>query len=161
MNITPHPLAIPFKRTVCACSECVQCCKEQPGFLIPGDAERIAAFTGLPSSATLSASPGGLVMDKQKGRVFSVRTITPQSNYKGRCIFLTPEDKCSIHPVAPFGCAYCDTHMSNESGHRVSLWGMQQVIGDEAYSKLRQGLPLSKSYKPRKFNHNKKPCLQK
>lgn len=36
----------PFPRTVCACHDCVQCCKKQPGPLAPGDFERIARWTG-------------------------------------------------------------------------------------------------------------------
>jgi Fe-S-cluster containining protein len=89
---------MPFERTTCACAGCVACCKRQPGYLIPGDAERIAAFLNEPIEKFLWASPGALV--KQGVRAFRIGTITPRL-VKGKCVFLTEDDKCRIHPVAP------------------------------------------------------------
>lgn len=39
-----------------------------------------------------------------------IGSITPRSQ-GGRCVFLDEQDRCRIHAVAPFGCAYYDTHM--------------------------------------------------
>lgn len=143
-------LTIPFQRTVCACSQCVQCCKEQPGFLVPGDTERIVAFTGKPAKEILASSEGGVVMDTVTRITRRIRTIIPQCDKTGRCIFLSQDNNCLIHPVSPFGCAYADTHMSYKKGHERSLWGMQ-AVEDEEYQALRKTLPLAKHYKPRKF----------
>src|SRR5258708_4879591 len=102
----------PFERTVCACRECVQCCKDQPGPLMPGDFERIAEFLGETPEQAQShfwASPGAMAKVKETGEIIKIGTITPKRE-KGRCVFLDENDRCKIHPVAPFGCAYFDTH---------------------------------------------------
>ncbi len=138
----------PFERTVCACTECVACCKQQPGFLIPGDIQRIAEFLGAPVQEFLWASPGAKAMDTRTGRVFSIPTITPRMK-DGRCAFLDENDRCKIHPVAPFGCAYADTHMSLEHGQRISVWAMREVMESGAYQEFRSHLPAATSYKPR------------
>jgi len=110
MNDTPFP----FERTTCACEGCRKCCKVQPGPLIPGDLQRIAEFLKLSVEEARKffvASPGALV--KQHGEVRRIGTITPKMRHS-RCVFLDKNERCKIHPVAPAGCAYFDTHMSRE-----------------------------------------------
>jgi Fe-S-cluster containining protein len=140
-----------MNRTTCACADCVACCKQQPGALVAGELERIAAHLGETvdeAKAHFWASPGALVGDRTTGRVFRVGTITPRFDRKrGRCVFLTDEDRCAIHAVAPFGCAFFDTHMSGAEGQTlaaVAIKGQQS----EAYQQLRKQLPLADHYKP-------------
>lgn len=151
---TPAP-APPFARTSCACAVCVRCCHDQPGSLVPGDLERIAQYLGKPVRAVLSkfwASPGALVGDSRTGRTFRIGTITPKrtAGESGRCVFLDAEDRCTIHPVAPAGCALFDTHMSGEEGHRRGSWMVMQQ-SEPAYQSIRRTLDPATSYKPKGY----------
>jgi len=145
---------IPFVRTTCDCKTCVRCCKDQPGPLIPGDFERIAEHLGeTPEEAKehFWASPGALVKDSATGQVIRVGTITPKrvKTERGRrCVFLDENDRCRVHGVAPFGCAYFDTHMSNETAHKRGIWAVLRQMNDAAYQALRNALPYATSYKP-------------
>ena len=139
-----------FQRTSCACNECVACCKRQPGPLAPGDFERIAAHLGEDrQTAKLHfwASPGALVMDRETGVQRKIGTITPRF-VKGRCVFLDEQDRCAIHPVAPFGCAMFDTHMRAPEAAMRGQWLAYQQDTDEEYKRLRSELPFASTYKP-------------
>ena len=147
----------PFERTVCACENCRACCKRQPGSLVPGDLERIALYTsktqGLPYEVAfeqvkkqLWASPGALVLNTATGRVERVGTITPRYR-KGRCVFLDENERCTIHAVAPAGCAYFDTHMPRGQAQMRSAWLVTQQQHPD-YQKLRDSLPYATHYKP-------------
>jgi Fe-S-cluster containining protein len=136
-----------FDRTSCACKECVRCCKRQPGPLAPGDFERIAAHLGETTEEAkrhFVASPGAVVVID--GRTERRGTITPKFA-RGRCVFLDDNDRCKIHTVAPFGCAYFDTHMSRQAAMPRSLW-LVQATPDAAYQKLRAELPYTTVYRP-------------
>jgi len=142
----------PFGRTSCACAACVECCKRQPGPLIPGDLERIAEHLGLPVAEAARAffwASGGALVGTADGRQFRVGSITPRHE-RGRCVFLDAEDRCSIHEVAPAGCAYFDTHMSARvaapRGHR-----MAQLQQDRGYQEQRRALPFATSYRPKGY----------
>ena len=69
----------------------------------------------------------------------------------GRCVFLGDDDRCRIHPVAPFGCAYHDLHMPRREGEERSRWGLMAVRDSEAYRLLRSKLPMATSWKPRTY----------
>jgi Fe-S-cluster containining protein len=143
----------PFARTKCACKECVACCKRQPGPLAPGDFERIAAFLGEDREAAKQhfwASPGAMVKDSMTGQVRRIGSITPRMR-RGRCVFLTDDDRCSIHEVAPFGCAYFDPHQSYVTAHPRSIWLVRQTMADPEHRKLRDELPYATSYKPARY----------
>lgn len=130
-----------FRRTECACRECVACCKRQPGPLAPGDLEKIAAYLGeTPEEARrhFRASPGAIVKDSRSGQKFQIGTITPKME-GGRCVFLDAQDRCRIHAVAPAGCAYFDTHMKAPEAHRRSL-GLVQLQQSFEYQRLRANL---------------------
>jgi Fe-S-cluster containining protein len=140
-----------FKRTTCACKQCVDCCKRQPGCLIEGDFERIADHLGETKEQAKEhfwASPGALVKT-EGGQVVRVGTITPRYR-KGRCVFLDENDRCKIHSVAPFGCAFLDTHMSREYAMPRSLAAVRSQCSDQ-YQKLRDELPYATHYKPTKY----------
>jgi len=142
----------PFKRTTCACKECTACCKRQPGPLAPGDSERIQEHLGVTDeemTKLFCASPGALVMD-YAGHVRRVGTITPQKR-KGRCVFLDENDRCKIHAVAPYGCAYFDTHMGVAEAQPRSQWLVRDQEASPEYKALRNRLPYAASYKPTGF----------
>ena len=148
-----------FERTVCACDQCKACCKRQAGPLASGDVERITAFIAKRQGWTLEvafdwvktrlwASPGCLVKD-MLGRVQRIGTITPRCP-KGRCVFLTEDERCSIHEVAPFGCAYFDTHMDHHRAQERGSWLAGDQL-DSDYQKLRDQLPYATHHKPAKY----------
>lgn len=97
-----------FERSVCACDKCKAGCKHMPGSLAPGDMDTIAKFVGAdPDNAefirqNFRASDGTVVIIEGKPKM--VPTIVPAQQEDGRCVFLTDDDQCAIHPVAPFGC---------------------------------------------------------
>lgn len=142
-----------FERTVCACKQCTACCKRQPGSLAPGDYERIQGYTQMTDEemrAKFWASPGALVR-KHDGTVVRIGTITPRfDRRKKACVFLDDNDRCTIHAVAPWGCAYCDTHQSWSDGQQRSNWlaGAQR---DKDYQALRNTLPYAQHYKPTRY----------
>lgn len=142
--------ATPFERTSCACDECVRCCTEQPGSLAAGEVEAIAAYLQLPISQVLHkfwASPGALVL--RAGELLRIGTITPQLRH-GRCVFLDGQDRCMIHPVAPFGCRMFDTHMQAREAQPRSQWLARSQSAPE-YQSLRRTLQPARSHKPRGY----------
>jgi len=144
-------IPVQFTRTTCACAECVQCCKDQPGPLAPGDLERIAAYLDKPVSEILHyfwASPGALVQDSRTGVRRMIGTITPQRR-RGRCVFLDEADRCRIHAASPFGCGYADPHMSDAEWQQRALWLYRTVETDVAYQSMRRTLAPALSWKPR------------
>jgi len=145
-----------FNRTKCACENCRACCKRQPGPLAPGDFERIVehfikthklerevAFQHV--KRQLCASPGALVM-QEDGIIRRIGSITPK-RVRGRCVFLDEQERCTIHEVAPFGCAFFDTHMGHRAAHPRSVW-LAHSQCEPDYQKLRASLPYAQSYKP-------------
>ena len=142
-----------FDRTTCACPECVACCKRQPGPLAPGDLPRIGDFLKLPEEevrALFVASPGALVMDTRTGATRRIGTITPARKANGSCIFLDDAtERCTIHPVAPWGCAYFDTHMSNAVAAPRSSW-LARATDSPIYQALRALLVPAKPAKKEK-----------
>lgn len=130
-----------MNRTVCACERCVACCKTQPGPLIPGDMERIAAYLGMVLNRAkkyFQASKGAFI-GLRNGTVVNIPTITPKQKADGSCVFLDGNDRCMIHSVAPFGCAYFDMHMEKEEADRRSKHAIMQQMNPE-YQKLREEL---------------------
>jgi Fe-S-cluster containining protein len=130
----------------------VACCHSQPGSCAPGDVERIAAYLAQPVRTVLArfwASPGALIANSRTGQTARVGTITPKLRH-GRCVFLDASDRCTIHPVAPFGCTHFDTHMPAEAALPRSRWLVLQQA-DAAYQSLRRTLDVATSYRPRAY----------
>jgi Fe-S-cluster containining protein len=122
-----------FERSVCACRECTANCKFIPGYLVPADIERISRSLGYSNVVTfalenLAASPGATVMNSE-GRVFQIPTLVPQRRADGSCKFLDGQNRCTIHAVSPFGCAFFDAHQSADEANRKSGRGLQEVAG--------------------------------
>jgi Fe-S-cluster containining protein len=105
----------------CSCERCVSACCDDPGRLVPADLKKIAAFLRI-SEIDLKASY--LVRIPAAGKNSRIHFLAPAKikanrfltapggtvpdyygTEKGRCIFLSPEGLCTIHPVKPFECA--------------------------------------------------------
>ena len=116
-----------YQRTECGCKVCVTCCKHMPGNLIPEDLPLLAGSNEYEdilrwAREHLLASEGALVVHpSDPTTAFRVGTLVPKIKPDGSCIFLSPANRCEIHSVAPFGCAYNDTHMTFEEGHERSV----------------------------------------
>jgi hypothetical protein len=138
MSKQPLPVIDPTRsefglgRTVCACPDCTRSCRHIPGYLIPADLDRIrrhlAPDQDLRSWAKqhLLASPGALVL--RHGQPKRILTLVPARRADGACLFLTDAGRCAIHPVAPFGCAFFDSHMPQAEADRRSQLGLQAVL---------------------------------
>ena len=138
----------PFPRTSCACAPCTEFCKKSPGHLLPYDLFRIADRLVADKTITetkqvmdyLQASKGAVVGDSQTGKLYRIGTIVPKRQENGRCIFLSEDDRCSIHSVSPFGCSHFDSHMNAIEGNSRSMWGLRQIMGTPAYEAARETL---------------------
>jgi Fe-S-cluster containining protein len=124
-----------FKRTICACQGCKELCHRIPGCLIPGDIGLIADHLKITSEQVIDnyllASPGAIVASK--GVVFRIPTIVPDRDKTGKCCFLNDNQECTIHPVAPFGCAYFDCQIGVVEGQARSREMLIAIAGDRAY----------------------------
>lgn len=130
-----------YPRTVCACEACVTCCKHMPGSLAPGDLERILLHQKATADPTawllehFQASDGAraMKMTPRGPQIIPIRTIVPKLTDTG-CVFLK-EGKCSIHEVAPFGCAYMDTHQQGrEAAHALGAAQVQDWAEGGTYA---------------------------
>jgi Fe-S-cluster containining protein len=98
-----------FERSYCDCDMCKAGCKSMPGILAPGDLDTIAEYVGVNEpdekwvSDHFAASEGAMVITLT-GEITRIPTIVPKQKADGCCVFLTAENKCSVHPVSPMGC---------------------------------------------------------
>jgi Fe-S-cluster containining protein len=117
-------------RTVCVCRACIANCRFIAGSLIPADLNRISEYLG-ESDLTrfaldnLLASPGAIIYTRSG--LVRIRTLVPARKTDGACRFLTDEDRCSIHAVAPFSCALFDCKQSREEADALSLRGLMEI----------------------------------
>jgi Fe-S-cluster containining protein len=103
----------------CACASCVGACKDQPGWFLPGEAERAAELIGMPfpefaetrvildSCDNPEAPDAPYVYAPRKifaEGIESEAVRTPASQRRsGVCVFLAG-DRCSIHAEKPYEC---------------------------------------------------------
>lgn len=125
-----------------------------PGSLIPGDIERIAVHAGHDDDVMwildhFLASPGAKVAMRASAAqvamggslpgarysvemvTFQVPTIVPRQKPDGSCVFLAAAGHCTVHAVAPFGCAYHDTHLDEVEAHKRSQYAVQQQMAGQ------------------------------
>jgi Fe-S-cluster containining protein len=119
-----------FERTICDCPDCTQNCKFISGCLIPADLERIkASLNGVTLEAwamtALFASPGATVM--MAGKIIQIPTLVPARRKNGHCVFLYNE-RCAIHAIAPFGCSFFDSHMSDAEADKRMRVGLMSIV---------------------------------
>jgi hypothetical protein len=93
-----------FRRTVCSCLACQVHCRHLPGALAPADLARLcpdgqAVFAW--AEEHLRALAGT-----------DFPTLVPARALSGHCHWLF-DGRCAVHPAAPFGCAFFDSHMTD------------------------------------------------
>jgi hypothetical protein len=120
-----------FQRTQCSCPACTISCRHIPGYLLPSDLLWLSKVhqpkldISTWASQYLLASPGAIVA--RKGQLFRIPTLVPARRGDGACIFLTANNACAVHAVAPFGCAFFDAHMSGVQADCRSLAGLHTI----------------------------------
>jgi Fe-S-cluster containining protein len=145
----------PFKRTVCACPACVKFCQTKPGALIPSDIAPIGrrlVELGLISREAdvgrfLRATRPSTVYDTDLRKQVQIKKIGPARDRRGRCVFLDETDRCQVHGVSPFGCAFFDAHQDRAETERRQLWSLRVIRASKEYQALRETLPLAEGGK--------------
>lgn len=135
-----------YHRIHCDCPECSLNCRYIPGYLLPDDLPMIAAFHGITFDPladwqgqdetarqfieqNLLASPGALVL--KGGKPCRIPTLV-SARKKDWCKFFDGR-LCTIHPVAPFGCAFFDAHQDPNLSATISANGL--LIIDKLWEK--------------------------
>lgn len=134
----------PFDRTICACGECQAACDRHPGYMAPGDWERIAAHIGVDADRVahlFERGDGVVVGDRATGKMWRIPTIRPRFRDTGRCVFLDDQHRCTVHAVAPAGCAYHDMHLPAAEANRRSMWFLRRIQDDADYRARWRALP--------------------
>lgn len=112
-----------FTRTTCGCERCTAPCRHIPGSLAVEDLVRL--WPGKDDIFTWAAEHLRAIVDK------TFPTLVPARNMNGHCHWLF-EGKCLVHENAPYGCAFFDTHMSQEESKRRSSATIQARHDDAA-----------------------------
>lgn len=126
-------------RTICNCDLCARKMNLFRSIAMPEDLDYIATFLGYSklfefAEKNLLASPGAIVI--KNGRLARIRTLVPARSDSGWCKFFDGS-LCTIHPVAPFGCAFFDSHQEQSQSDAISAKGLQIIAGlweDEPFS---------------------------
>lgn len=125
----------PFERSSCDCGKCTAACRCMPGTVAPGELEEIAAYLGVPcddafAAKYFEASDGPLVAKEIAGtddvHWFRIPTIVPKLMAHG-CVFLS-EGRCTIHPVAPFGCAMHKVCVTEPDADEKTTYVLRQIM---------------------------------
>ena len=138
------PVGRAHLRTICNCPTCVEHCRRQPGYLIPSDLEALAEHCGQSvermASEHLEPGPGSVVgvLDEHTGRLrtWTIPTLVPKRGASGACHWLMPDGRCAVHAVAPYGCAWFDSHMSRAEGDARSIPALRIIQSDREYQQL-------------------------
>lgn len=132
-------------RLVCACEACVTNCRFLPGYLIPSDLRRLVpAGAGLLSWARehLRASPGATVLRLHadgRREVIRVPTLVPAHRDDLSCRWLEG-DRCTVHAVAPFGCAFFACSQSRSESDALSSAGLAAIMADDEDAGVYRGV---------------------
>lgn len=118
------------QRTVCGCKKCVEPCTFIPGFLIPSDLRRMQKIMGGQDLFTwaeshLLASPGAVVV--KDGEVFNIPTLVPAKGPDGIGCHWFKNNRCVIHKVSPFGCAFFSVCAATEPQLKLSNKGLVAI----------------------------------
>jgi Fe-S-cluster containining protein len=144
----------------CTCNVCQSACENKPGWLLPGEAEKIAKFLNLDLQECFNKYLGVDWYERSEGNIFllapAITSMTPGEEYpgdpRGRCIFYK-EGRCGVHDVKPHGCAeYIHTLTRQEvyaiRDNIVKAWGSNQsqiteLLGSEPESEEFDGGAMS------------------
>ena len=119
------------KRNECQCDKCKTACRTTPGWFLPGEAEALADYMGMPLKQVFDEY---LAVNWFVGppMVFALAPALVEydageeypADPRGTCVFLSDEDLCKIHPVKPHECAVqsCKTYDKNLHEAVAKAW---------------------------------------
>jgi len=111
----------------CVCKSCVGACSVKPGWFMPGEVEKAAAFLHMTAQDFFDKYLAVDYWTSEENPTFilspAIVGIEPGEMYPmnphGQCVFFK-DDRCSIHPVKPFECrelACNDTRATTQPRH--------------------------------------------
>ena len=104
------------------CPTCRSACKRRPGWFMPGQVENVAEFLGISLTELFRTrlivdywysdhqlSPTTFVLSPATVDGSRPGMVSALNGQRGRCTFLTDDERCSIHPHKPYECSswYC------------------------------------------------------
>lgn len=107
----------------CRCPACRQTCHEKPGFLVPGDLERITEHVGMSGDRKFvyehfrAVIGPDVVYGDDPTAIPVIRPAMPE----GHCVFLTDDDRCGIYPVRPYGCSRINNCREHDAEEQAGL----------------------------------------
>ncbi|HEV8058854.1 MAG TPA: hypothetical protein VGP68_03225 [Gemmataceae bacterium] len=119
--------AFGFTRTICACAICQAPCHHIPGSLDVADLPRLCP----PSQNVFTWAEEHLRAIVDKG----YPTLVPSRGANSHCHWLF-EGRCSVHAVAPYSCAFFDSHMTDVEIDRRSAATIKARRDDAAANGL-------------------------
>jgi len=125
----------------CTCVACIECCKRTPGWFAPGEAESAAALLGMGFDEFKQrflivdywvASPNDI--DVLAPRKVGIEADQPRASWsyafeRGRCVFLTDENRCRIHQAKPIECREAFDCRKGQGRGREKIAEMWQQSG--------------------------------
>ena len=116
-----------FRRTECGCAFCRAPCRHLPGSLDVSDLARLCP----PGQDVFAWAEEHLraLTDKP------FPTLVPARQANGHCHWLM-DGRCAVHANSPYGCAFFDTHQTNEEAKRRSDATIQARHEDAARNGL-------------------------
>jgi Fe-S-cluster containining protein len=97
------------------CSSCRAACSHKPGWFLPGEAEKVAEYLGVTLAELFKTRLAVDWWEADHNFDTDVFLLAPAiedeepgaeypGNPRGRCVFLTDDERCSIHAVKPHEC---------------------------------------------------------
>jgi hypothetical protein len=107
--------------------------------LIPSDLETISSFLGCDdlvifAMENLLASIGATALIGN--RLTQIPTLVPRRKAAGGCKFFDDENRCTIHAVNPFGCAFFQSNMNRREADHRSSCGLRAIAREWAIGAL-------------------------
>ena len=114
----------------CTCKHCIECCYYKPGWFLPGEAEKVAAYLGLSVQETFDKylavdyweryedDRGNILVLSPATTIMEPGTMYPSAPC-GQCIFLR-DNRCSIHEVKPYECRQT-THLKDQISYHEKV----------------------------------------
>ena len=118
----------------CSCEKCKSACRNKPGWFLPGEAEKVAAYLNI---SLLQLFQDKLAVDWWVGddEIFLLSPSLANENAgtefpgdpRGVCVFFV-DGLCTIHPVKPFECREMIHDEGNNGRHEevANAWKSHQ-----------------------------------
>lgn len=138
----------------CTCEGCRQACQYNPGWFLPGEAERVAEFLNLTLQELFNTKLGvnwWVAAEDIFVLAPAITKMSPGREYpgdpRGKCIFYNSDGLCEIHPVKPFECReYNHDHSKEQVHERHKKTAMAWESDQTQIQELLEREPVSASF---------------